>query len=98
MVRPRVGEDGQVSTRVVLSLVAAVGLLLVLVVGLSRPTHSVGGADVPCPDRNFSAAAKGLLDDDPHPCTAQAQSRLFAVTAGLMGLVLISGVLSRRRD
>jgi hypothetical protein len=93
-----VGEDGQVPTRVVLSLVAVLGLVLVLVVGLSRPSYTVGGTAVTCPDRSFSAAAKGLLDEERDPCTAQAQERLFAVAASLMGLVLISGLLSRRRD
>jgi hypothetical protein len=93
-----VGEDGQVSSRVVLSLAAALGLVLVLAVGLSRPSYTVGGTEVTCPDRSFSTAAQGLLDEERDPCTAQAQERLFAVAASLMGLVLISGLLTRRRD
>jgi hypothetical protein len=93
-----VGEDDQVPTRLLLSLVAVVGLVLVLVVGFSRPSYTVGGTEVTCPDTAFAAAAKGLLDEDRDPCTAQAQERLFAVAASLMGLVLISGLLTRRRD
>jgi hypothetical protein len=93
-----VGEDGKVSSRLLLSVVAVISLVLVVAVGLSRPSYTVGGAQVTCPERNFSAAAKGLLDKERDACTAQAQERLFAVAASLMGLVLISGLLSRRRD
>lgn len=85
-------------TRLVLILVAVLGAVLVLAVGLSRPTYVVGETELPCADIAFSAAAKGLLDESRDPCAAQAQERLFTVAASLMGLVLVSGLLSRRRD
>ncbi len=79
-------------SRRLLWIVAAVAVVLVVAVGVSRPT--VGGE--PCPDRVFSAALDGLTDRAPEPCAAQAMDRVYAVAAGLMGLVLISGLLSRR--
>lgn len=80
-----------------LVLVAAVSVVLIAVVGASRTTYEVGSQEVSCPDRVWSSAISSLTDPEPDPCSAAAQSRLFAVTAGLMGLVLISGLLSRRR-
>lgn len=72
--------------------VAVVSLVLVVAVGASRP--SAGGTR--CPDRVWSSALDGLTDRAPEPCAAQALDRIYAVSAGLMGLVLISGLLSRR--
>lgn len=81
--------------RRILIAVAAISVLLLVAIGSSRP--SVEGQ--PCPDRVWKAAAQGLADDASEPlyaCTAQAQERVFAVAGGIMGLVLISGILSRR--
>lgn len=76
-----------------LALLAGVlSLLLVVAVGASYPT--AGGTR--CPDRTWTAALDGLTDRAPQPCAAQAMERVYAVGAGLMGLVLISGLLSRR--
>jgi hypothetical protein len=86
-----------VPTRRLLVLVAAVSVVLVVAVGASRSTYEVGGQEVTCPERVWSSALQSLTDRAPGPCAAAAQSRLFAVTASLMGLVLISGLLSRRR-
>ena len=83
------------TTRRILSVAAAVSVLLLVAIGASRPT--VGGE--PCPDRVWRAAVTGLGDDSGDPyyaCTAASQERVFAVAGGLMGLVLISGVLARR--
>jgi hypothetical protein len=82
-----------VATRTLLAAVALVALVLVLAVGLSR--GSASGS--PCPDRVWASALSGLTDQAPDPCEAQALDRLYAVSAGVMGLVLISGLLSRRR-
>lgn len=73
-------------------LVVAVSVVLVVAVGASHPT--VGGTR--CPERVWSAALDGLTDRAPEPCAAQAMNRVYAVGAGLMGLILISGLLSRR--
>lgn len=78
------------SPRRLLWLVAAVSLVLVVAVGVSYPGDG-------CQERTWSAALDGLTDRAPEPCAAQAMDRLYAVSAGLMGLVLISGLLSRRR-
>lgn len=83
-------------SRRLLVLVALVSLLLVGAVGASRTTYEVGGQEVRCPERVWSEAVGSLTERDPGPCAAAAQGRLFAVAAGLMGLVLISGLLSRR--
>lgn len=80
------------SPRRLLWLVAAVSLVLVVAVGASYP--SAGGSR--CPERVWSTALDGLTDAAPTPCAAQAMERVYAVGAGLMGLVLISGLLSRR--
>ena len=82
-----------------LAVIAAVSVLLVVAIGASRVTYEVDGREVACPDRVGPAAVKGLTDDSSDPgyaCTAESQQRIFAVAAGLMGLVLISGLLSRR--
>lgn len=83
-------------SRRLLMVVAAVSVLLVVAAGASRTTYEAGGVQVECPDRVWSSALQGLTDRDPDPCAAAAQSRLFSVAAALMGLVLISGLLSRR--
>jgi len=82
-----------VPVRRLLLLVTAVGVLLVVAVGATYPT--VGGAR--CPDRVWSTALDGLADRTPDPCAAQSLDRIYAVAAGVMGLVLVSTLLSRRR-
>lgn len=85
------------SRRVLLLCAAgALSLLLVVAVGLSRTRYEAGGATVACPDRVWSTALEGLTDQDPDPCAAAALERVYAVTAGVLGLVLITGLLSRR--
>lgn len=86
-------------SRTVLLLVAGVvGVVLVLAAGLSRVSYSVDGREVRCPDRVFSSAVASLTDRNPDPCAAAAQERIYAVSAALLGLVLVSGLLSRRYD
>lgn len=78
-----------------LAAVAAISLVLLVAIGSSR----VEVAGTACPDRVWKAAVKGLADEPGDPgyaCARAAQERVFAVAAGLMGLVLISGLLSRR--
>lgn len=70
-------------------IVAAVSVVLVVVVGAGYPGEG-------CPERTWSAALDGLTDQAPERCAARALDRVYAVSAGLMGLVLISGLLSRR--
>lgn len=79
--------------RRLLLVVGAVGVLLVVAVGATYP--SVGGAR--CPDRVWSAALDGVVDRAPDPCAAQALDRVYAVAAGVLGLVLVSTLLTRRR-
>ena len=74
-------------------LVSAISVVLVVAVGASYPT--AGGSR--CPERVWSAALDGLTDRAPEPCAAQAMNRIYAVGAGLMGLVLISSLLTYRR-
>ena len=83
------------SNRRLLIAVAVVSAVLLVAIGASRV--SVGGE--PCPDRVWKAAAEGLAAEPGDPgyaCAVESQQRVFAVAAGLMGLVLISGLLSRR--
>lgn len=83
------------SSRRLLALVAAVSVVLLVAIGTSRV--SVGGT--PCPDRVWKSAVEGLAAEPGDPgyaCAVESQERVFAVAAGLMGLVLISGLLSRR--
>lgn len=78
-----------------LAAAAVVSVVLLVAIGSSRAT--VNGE--PCPDRVWKAAVQGLTSEpgDPgQPCAAASQERVFAVAAALMGLVLISGLLSRR--
>lgn len=75
-----------------LLLVAVVSVVLVVAVGASYP--SVDG--VRCPERVWSAALDGLADQAPEPCAAQSMHRVYTVAAALMGMVIISGLLSRR--
>lgn len=81
--------------------VAVVGVVLVVAVGLTRASYPVpGGGEAACPDRVWRSALQGTGEDRSTPqgiCTAQSQERLFSVAAGLMGLVLISGLLDRSR-
>lgn len=83
-------DDGGVPLRRVLWTVAVVSLVLVVAAGASSP-----GAG--CPDPTWVAALDGLTDRVPERCAARALDRLYAVAAALMGLVLVSGLLSRRR-
>lgn len=76
--------------------VAVICVVLLVAVGSMRTTYEVEGREVPCPERVWSTALGSLTDRAPGPCAAEAQSRLYAVAAGLMGLVLVSSLLSRR--
>ena len=87
-----------VSNRVLLLVSAVVGTVLVLAAGLSRVSYSVDGQEVRCEERVFSSAVASLTERNPDPCAAAAQDRIYSVTAALLGLVLISGLLSRRGD
>lgn len=83
-----------------LVLVALVSIVLVVAVGLTRATYPVPGGEASCPDRVWRSALQGTGEDRSTPqgiCTAESQQRLFSVAAGLMGLVLISGLLDRSR-
>ena len=94
-----VGDDGQMTQRSVLIAVAVVAVVLVVAAGLTRATYPAAGGEAPCPDRVWRSALQGTGEDRSTPrglCTAQSQERLFMVSAGLMGLVLISGLLHRR--
>lgn len=84
------------SSRRLLALAAVVSVVLVVAVGSMRTTYEVGGQEVPCPDRVWSTALSSLTEQEPGACAADAQGRMYGVMAGLMGLVLISGLLSRR--
>lgn len=83
-------------SRRLLAVVAVLSVVLVVAAGATRISYEVDGREVACPKRVWSSALESLTDRDRDPCAAGAQSRLFAVAAGLMGLVLISGLLSRR--
>ena len=84
------------SSRLLLVLAAVAGVVLVVAVSATRTTYVVDGREVACPQRVGMTALASLTEQDPGPCEADAQSRVFAVAAGLMGLVLVSGLLSRR--
>lgn len=84
------------STRVLISLTAAIGIAVVLTAGLTRVSYPADGGEVTCTERAFTSAARSLTERDPDPCAAAAQDRLYTVAIALMGLVLISGLLSRR--
>lgn len=80
--------------------VALLSIVLVVAVGSMRASYPVPGGEAACPDRVWRSAVQGTGEDRSTPrgiCTAQSQERLFAVAAGVMGLVLISGLLERRR-
>lgn len=85
------------TSRRLLAAVAAVSLVLLVAIGASRA--EVRGT--PCPERVWRTAAQGLTAEPGDPgyaCAVASQERVFAVAAALMGLVLVSGLLSRRRD
>lgn len=84
------------SSRSLLVLAAVVSAVLVVAVGSMRTTFVVEGQEVGCPDRVWETALRSLTEQEPDPCAADAQGRMYGVMAGLMGLVLISGLLSRR--
>ena len=79
-----------------LTAAVVVALLVLTAAGLSRAT--VGGQS--CADRAGVAALRSASSGDPvrDACTRASQDRVYAVTAALMGLVLISGLLARRGD
>jgi hypothetical protein len=90
-----------VTSRRLLVITAAVGLLLVLAAGASRVSYSVGGVERSCPERVWSSALDGLSTPRGEPvdaCAAASRDRLFTVAIALMGLVLVSGLLARTRD
>lgn len=87
------------TSRRLLAAVAALSVVLLVAIGSSRVSYPTADGEQPCPDRVWKAAATGLGDDASDPfyaCTAESQERVFAVAGGIMGLVLISGILSRR--
>lgn len=87
------------SQRRLLTVVAVVSVALVVAAALTRTTYPVAGGEALCPDRVWRSALQGTGEDRTTPegvCTARSQERLFLVAAALMGLVLISGILSRR--
>lgn len=69
--------------------------MVLVATGLSRT--SVAG--VGCDDRVAAAALRSPSSGDSvrDACTRASQDRAYAVLASLMGLVLISGLLSRER-
>ena len=89
------------TTRRILVAAAVVSVLLVVAAGVTRASYPTADGDTTCPDRVWRSALQGTGEDRATPdglCTAASQERLFAVAAALMGLVLISGLLSRRDD
>ena len=92
---------GRMTSRRLLVLAAAVGVVLVLAAGSSRASYSVGGVERSCPERVWSSALDGLTTPRGEPveaCGAASRDRLFTVAIALMGLVLVSGLLARVRD
>jgi hypothetical protein len=82
-----------------LVVVAVVSVALVVAVGLTHASYPVRGGEARCPDPVWRAALQGTGEDRSTPegiCTAESQWRLYAVGAGLMGLVIVSGLLHRR--
>ena len=77
------------SPRRLVWLAVVVSVVLLVAIGASSPGEG-------CDERVWSAALDGLTDRAPEPCAASALDRVYAVAAALMGLVLISGLLSRR--
>ena len=73
-----------------------VALLVLVGTGLSRT--SVDGTA--CADRVAAAALRSSSSGDPvrDACTRASQDRGYADLVALMGLVLISGLLSRERN
>ena len=87
------------TSRRILLAVGVVSLLLVLAAGSTRASYPTASGEADCPDRVWRSALQGTGEDRGTPqdlCTAASQERLFVVAAALMGLVLISGLLSRR--
>lgn len=81
--------------------VVVVSVALLLAASLTRASYPTAGGDVRCADPVWRSAVQGTGEDRSTPeavCTAESQQRLYAVAAALMGLVLISGLLSRSRD
>lgn len=86
------------TSRRILAAAAAISVVLLVAIGSSRASYPTAEGEQPCPDRVWKSAAQGLTDDASdrfHACTAEAQERVYAVAAALMGLVLISGILAR---
>ena len=80
-------------------LVAGVASLVVLLAaGLTRASYPAPGGTRACADRTAVAALRSGSSGDPvrDACTRDSQRRAYTALASLMGLVLISGLLSRR--
>jgi hypothetical protein len=90
------------STRALAVTLTALGLLVVVAAGATRAHYPVAGSgEAPCPDRVWTSALRGLPDaatDVESACTLRSQQRLFVVASSLMGLVIVSGLLVRRRQ
>lgn len=80
-------------------MAALVSVGIVVVAGLTRITVPGGDGPVACPDRALSSALRSVPDDPVlAQCVAASRQRMYAVAASVMGLVLISGLVSRRPD
>ncbi|MGI8537455.1 MAG: hypothetical protein ACR2K2_13430 [Mycobacteriales bacterium] len=80
-------------------MAALVSVCVVVATGLTRITVAGDDGPVACPDRVLSSALRaGPEDPVLAQCVAASQQRMYAVAASLMGLVLISGLVSRRPD
>lgn len=82
--------------RTALLLAGLASLAVLAAAGVTRA--EVDGR--PCEDRTAVAALRGQDSGDPRrdACTAASQDRGYVALASLMGLVLISGVLTLDRD
>lgn len=73
--------------------------MVVAAAGATRASVGVEGGQVTCPDRALPTALRSVPEGgDPleRACVAVSQERMYVVAASVMGLVLISGLLSRR--
>jgi len=84
-------------------LLLAVGVVAFVVVaatGATRVSVPTPSGEVTCPGRALSTSLSGPPNDLiglERACVQDSQQRMYAVTAAVMGLVLISGLLSRSR-
>lgn len=77
-----------------------VALLVIGAAGATRVTVATPTGPFTCPSRALPASLSGLPDDLvglDRACVQESQRRMYVVTAAVMGLVLISGLLSRTR-